>query len=114
MELAPLGIGVSVLCPGTVKTNIASSARNRQAAFGGAVTTPKAIGRKGEAAKGITIRQPEEVAAMVVRGVKANAPYVMTSAETREPVRLRTEALLAAFDEVDAYDASVAAQPVSV
>src|SRR5579859_5082689 len=37
-DLAPEGIGVSVLCPGGVNTRIFDAARNRQAQFGGPST----------------------------------------------------------------------------
>ena len=38
VELAPRGIGVSVLCPGFIRTHIVDSARNLPGRFGGAAT----------------------------------------------------------------------------
>src|SRR5439155_18953853 len=39
-ELREVGIGVSVLCPMRVETNIGQSERNRQAEYGGPTASP--------------------------------------------------------------------------
>lgn len=77
-DLAPEGIGVSVLCPGGVNTRIFDAARNRQARFGGPSTASES--------RTATIRQrePEEVAALVVSGIKENRLYLHTDPALRE------------------------------
>jgi len=44
--LAPRGIGVSVLCPGFIRTHIVDSARNLPERFAGALPSPPASGRQ--------------------------------------------------------------------
>ena len=94
-DLRPHNIGVSVLCPMGVSTNIRTSERNRPAEL----QNPKwpedsdwfqLIGRYLE---------PEDVAARVLRAVKANRLYVITHEEAREPLRRRFERMDRAFEE---------------
>jgi len=97
MELEPDGIGVSVLCPVGVQTRIWEAERNRPAELGG----PQNMDSRGDfSAQGVADGQldPEEVGRMVVAGVKANNLYVMTHPETKELVRRRFEAIMAAFE----------------
>ena len=49
--LAPRGIGVSVLCPGVIRTQIMNSRRNVPQRFAGAVGTPPAEGPRAELVK---------------------------------------------------------------
>jgi NAD(P)-dependent dehydrogenase (short-subunit alcohol dehydrogenase family) len=76
-DLAPEGIGVSVLCPGGVNTRIFESERNRQPQFGGPAMATQA--------RTATLRQrdPAEVAALVVRGIKENRLYIHTDLDLR-------------------------------
>jgi NAD(P)-dependent dehydrogenase (short-subunit alcohol dehydrogenase family) len=94
-DLRPHGIGVSILCPMGVSTNIRTSERNRPADL----QNPKGpedndwfqlIGRYLE---------PEDVAGRVLRAVKANRLYVITHEEAREPLRRRFERMDKAFEE---------------
>ena len=94
-DLRPHNIGVSILCPMGVSTNIRTSGRNRPAAL----QNPKGpedndwfqlIGRYLE---------PEDVAGRVLRAVKANRLYVITHEEAREPLRRRFERMDKAFEE---------------
>jgi hypothetical protein len=74
MELAPEGIGVSVLCPGLVAGNLsATSARNRPARFGGPAVNP----REG-AAPNPAAMAAEEVGPIVARAIAANRFYIFT------------------------------------
>jgi len=96
-ELAMTGsaVGVSVLCPGWVNTNIHSSERNRP---GG----PPAEGGTGPAAMaGDVLRQvlaegmaPADVAALVADAVRDGTFYVFTHPEMMSTVRSRVEAIL--------------------
>ncbi|MXX17882.1 MAG: SDR family NAD(P)-dependent oxidoreductase [Dehalococcoidia bacterium] len=108
-ELAPTGVGASALCPGVVNTRISQSARNRPDAAGGPVSEedmgpPLELppGMEMPRIIGANIREPEEMAARVVEGVKANDLYIVTHPETREAVEERFAAIMAAFDKLEA------------
>jgi NAD(P)-dependent dehydrogenase (short-subunit alcohol dehydrogenase family) len=74
MELAPEGIGVSVLCPGLVAGNLsATSSRNRPERFGGPVANP----REG-AAPNPAAMPNERVGPIVARAIAENRFYVFT------------------------------------
>src|SRR5439155_810560 len=85
-ELAEQGIGVSVLCPMIVETNInENSIRNRPAALqnpGGAAVP------EGAAMAGSVIR-PEEVARRVVRGIERKDLYIFTHPDHRPILQRR-------------------------
>ena len=104
-ELSGEGIGVSVLCPGGVRTRILDAGRNRPADLGGPIPAP-APGRDptGEHAPQTSLA-PEAVAGMVVRAIRSNQLYVVTHPETRIMVEQRFGAILAAFDALDAAQA---------
>jgi NAD(P)-dependent dehydrogenase (short-subunit alcohol dehydrogenase family) len=98
-ELADAGIGVTVLCPGLVNTEIWNSARVRPAEFGGPEVVPAEV-----AARWRTGMDADAVARRALDGVAAGAPYVFTHHETRAGLEARTAALLAAFDAAVAAD----------
>lgn len=77
-QLAPENIGVSVLCPGFVKTRIFESSRARQDKFG-----PAADERdpdRAEAAKQLVLGgiDPDRVGARVLEAVEAGELYIFT------------------------------------
>jgi NAD(P)-dependent dehydrogenase (short-subunit alcohol dehydrogenase family) len=83
-DLAPHGIGVSVLCPLGVATRIRASDRNRPAHLrndAGRDAAPVAL-------DGTTLA-PEAVAGMVLSAVLENRLYVITHPESLEPIRRR-------------------------
>jgi short-subunit dehydrogenase len=102
-ELAPEGIGVSVLCPGGVRTRIHEAARNRPAALGG--PDPAADRRDATDAAVETGMDPERVGACVLRAVRRNELYALTHPEFRAPFAARTQAILEAFDRAAAEPA---------
>jgi NAD(P)-dependent dehydrogenase (short-subunit alcohol dehydrogenase family) len=88
-ELAPEGIGVSVLCPGLVESNLGStSARHRPERFGGAFADPSS----GTMPPGAMPN--EQVGPIVARAIKANRTYILTHPETRFLVEARQQLLL--------------------
>jgi NADP-dependent 3-hydroxy acid dehydrogenase YdfG len=97
MELAPEQIGVSVLCPGIVKTKILEADRNRPAELSGAASTPSPLleALKPAVAHGL---DPARVGELVLRGIRENAPYIVTHAETRDAFLARARAIEAAYD----------------
>jgi NAD(P)-dependent dehydrogenase (short-subunit alcohol dehydrogenase family) len=97
MELAPRGIGVSVLCPGGVSTRIIESDRNRPDGVRAEPVAP--TDEEREAASGIEDMQtPDEVAARVLEAVRDDLPYVITHPSWKPRVEARSRALLAAFE----------------
>ncbi len=101
LQLAPEGIGVSVLCPGFVRTQIAASARNRPARYGPALKpAPGSAGAQlaqhlaQNAEAGL---DPAEVAAKVIAAIRANDLYVFTHPQMRDEVDARFAAIDAAF-----------------
>lgn len=87
-DLSAYGIGVSVLCPMRVSTNIDQSARNRPSELGGPQFRPEAGDGEEPDYAGRTI-DADEVAALVVEAVKANQLYIHTHPEARGFVRRR-------------------------
>ena len=96
-QLKDRKIGVSVLCPGFVHTNILASRRNRGADYGGPGQDPKDAGRI-LAERGI---DPLVVGQRVLEAVKADEDYVMTHWDFREQVEKRHRRIRAAFDYWD-------------
>jgi NAD(P)-dependent dehydrogenase (short-subunit alcohol dehydrogenase family) len=95
-EVGTEGIGVSVLCPGDVRTRITESGRNRPEAFGGAFQAPPGVANAMEQAM-----DPLRVGELVARAVLRNRLYVHTHRENRRLVEERTQVLLAAFDDIE-------------
>ena len=85
-ELAPEAIGVSVLCPGLVESNLGStSAKHRPERFGGPMDDPTGGGR----AMPPGAMPNEALGPIVVRGITANRAYIITHPETEPLVRAR-------------------------
>jgi NAD(P)-dependent dehydrogenase (short-subunit alcohol dehydrogenase family) len=102
-QLAPKGIGVSILCPGFVKTRIHESRRNRPPAYGpDERTRPPPDAPPSRVLSGIAA---EVVGRRVVEAVKANELYVFTHPGARDAVEARFSRILAAFDAADASPA---------
>lgn len=92
-QLRALGaqVGVSVLCPGAVRTNFGTSARNRPASAGpgpadGAAARASAEEFRQLAAAGI---EPDRVADIVVQAIRSARFYVLTSGNRDDAVRRR-------------------------
>lgn len=103
-ELAPRGIGVSVLCPGFIRTHIAESGRNRPDRFGGAVenTIPPQF---AEFAQRIRERietgiDPLYVGELVREGIENDWPYIFTDTEFEPAIEARFVGIKAGFDRV--------------
>jgi NAD(P)-dependent dehydrogenase (short-subunit alcohol dehydrogenase family) len=88
-ELAPEGIGVSVLCPGLVQGSLsATSARNRPARYGGPLPAPERAGMPSSA-------MPNEgVGPVVAAAIRANRFGIFTHPEVLPMVQARHERLL--------------------
>jgi NAD(P)-dependent dehydrogenase (short-subunit alcohol dehydrogenase family) len=96
-ELAPAGIGVSVLCPGMVVSNLgATSARNRPERLG-AQSAPPASGAPDPALAALMMKA-EDVGPVVVRGIRENRLHLFTHLDARRQVERRFAAILADFE----------------
>lgn len=107
MQFAPLGVGVSALCPGFVKTLIHESWRNKQQKYGGATDTDPGVGatREEAAANVLNGIDPDIVGARVVEGIKNNEVHIFTHREMRPFVEMRFQSIMADFDRADASPA---------
>jgi NAD(P)-dependent dehydrogenase (short-subunit alcohol dehydrogenase family) len=99
-EVRQHNIGVSVLCPLRVDTNIGTSERNRTADFGGAAASPPP---QTQASSNIVmageVMRPEDVATVVVEAILANRLYILPHDDSRELIRRRFQRIDATFDE---------------
>jgi NAD(P)-dependent dehydrogenase (short-subunit alcohol dehydrogenase family) len=102
-QLSSLRIGVTVLCPGFVRTQISGSARNRPERYGPAPTLPPKSPGGILAAESARLQQlgldPFDVAKRTLTAIQNNELYVFTHPEMREPVKKRFAAIEAAMDE---------------
>jgi NAD(P)-dependent dehydrogenase (short-subunit alcohol dehydrogenase family) len=94
-ELSPEGIGVSVLCPSTVRTRIWDADRNRPAALGSGRSVPMPE-RIADAL------DPMAVGPLVVRAIREDRAYILTSDDARPRIEARNAAVLA---DVARYEA---------
>jgi NAD(P)-dependent dehydrogenase (short-subunit alcohol dehydrogenase family) len=94
-ELAPEGIGVSVLCPGMIESNLATtSAQNRPARFGGPRPAPGTAGpSQANAPPGARVLGGEACGRIVVRGIRENRLHIVTHPESLPLVEQRFEQL---------------------
>jgi NAD(P)-dependent dehydrogenase (short-subunit alcohol dehydrogenase family) len=103
VELKPFGIGVSILCPGVVRTNILESARNRPERYGPPTPVDTANPVYASFAERVrTGMDPAEVAQRVLAAIRDDELYVFTHPVMRGVVEERFRAILAAFDRAAA------------
>ena len=104
MDLEPHNIGVSVLCPGMVRTRILESERTRPDTFevneDSANEAAQAHSNLMNLAMNTGI-DPSEVAELVVQGIKDNQLYLFPHPEMKEAAVTRMTALVDAFGEAD-------------
>ena len=95
-ELAPEGIGVSVLCPSMMATGLMTAGRNRQERFGGPLEQESMpIPPRREPA------DPAEMAPRILQGVRENRRFIFTHPDTRPVVEGYYRELLADYDALD-------------
>lgn len=98
-ELEPHGIGVSVLCPMIVATNINENSVRMRPAHLRPDAAPPVLPPAGSM-QGGTVRA-EDVALRVVRAIERKRFYVLTHPEQREILRRRAARIEAAFQDLD-------------
>ena len=107
-QVKPLGIGVTVLCPGFVRTRISESGRNRQAKYG-SWQRPDPASEAGSFAAQLAelVRsglEPADVAAQVLTAIREEELYVFThhDAALRGELEARFSTILATMDRAAA------------
>jgi NAD(P)-dependent dehydrogenase (short-subunit alcohol dehydrogenase family) len=104
-ELASRGIGVSILCPGFVRTQITNSGRNRPERFGRPNEAALKALQASELAQRITDRvakgvDPLYVGELVREGVENDWPYIFTDNEFEPAIEARFAEIKAGFDRI--------------
>jgi NAD(P)-dependent dehydrogenase (short-subunit alcohol dehydrogenase family) len=104
LELAPRGIGVSVLCPGLIRTRIADSNRNLPPRFG---DTAAQVPRPGSEANINAFREiiaqgidPNYVGELVREGIEGDWPYIFTDTQFEPMIDARFAAIKQGFDRI--------------
>ena len=108
-DLAERNVGVSVLCPGVVNTNIFDSGRNRPEALRSdtdtsAISMPDAEEIQARLREALTsILEPNVVGDMVLHAIQEDEAYIFTHPEFEAAVNARQEEVAAAFARWRAY-----------
>lgn len=99
-QLQQINIGVSVLCPGFVRTRIHESGRARPDRYGGHGEIDAGVGpTQAEAAEAIAHGiDPDIVGTRTVEAVKAGEFYIFTHPFMRDFVEMRFQMIRAGFD----------------
>jgi NAD(P)-dependent dehydrogenase (short-subunit alcohol dehydrogenase family) len=95
LEQAGSSVGVTVLCPGPVRTNIKHSSRNRPAGLAGALQDFDL--EQDPARQADRWLEPADVGAIVVEAIKRGDLYAITHPEFFTRVEQRHQRLVAAF-----------------
>lgn len=102
-NLAPYGIGVSLMCPGLTRTNAWDSAMRRPDKFGDSglgEVNPAELEQFGTAFD--LGMDPEEVGEKTVQGIRDNKPLILSHPEHGEDIREIYETTMAALPKGEA------------
>ena len=103
-DMEPHGIGVSVLCPGMVRTRILESERTRPAQFDVKEKTAQEAAAAHSEMMNLAMNtgiDPADVADLVVHGIKTNQFYLFPHPEMKDAAQQRVSELLDSFGEAD-------------
>jgi NAD(P)-dependent dehydrogenase (short-subunit alcohol dehydrogenase family) len=105
MVLAPRGIGVSVLCPGFIRTRITTSGRNLPQRYAGAIKSPPTEGPVADRVKLVRERiengiDPLYVGELVREAIENDWPYIFTDTEFEPIIASRFDAIKQGFDRI--------------
>ena len=104
-KLAARGIGVSVLCPGVISTNIVSSGRNIPDRFAGQIQTVPTEGPGTEMLKAVTEAiakgiDPLYVGELVREAIEGDWPHIFTDLQFEPYIEARFAAIRQGFDRI--------------
>jgi NAD(P)-dependent dehydrogenase (short-subunit alcohol dehydrogenase family) len=103
-ELEPRGIGVSVLCPGLIRTRIFDSARNLPPRFAGAVgeRPPGPVAAQLDRLREMIAAgiDPNYVGELVREGIEGDWPYIFTDTQFEPMIDERFAAIKQGFDRI--------------
>lgn len=112
-DLRPLGIGVSVLCPGPVKSELFESTaavRPARLAATGSVPIVSPGTPREQTPIFLTAPDGDEVGRQVLEAIRRNDLYILTHSEIRPVLEARAAALLAALPTGAVDPARIAAE----
>ena len=99
-EVRPNGIGVSVLCPMIVETNLlANTERVRSADYGPAHSEAETVEQLASAPDDDSVLNVEDVARLTADAIMANRLYVLPHRAARDSIRRRFERIDRTFEE---------------
>ncbi|MBU6191417.1 MAG: SDR family NAD(P)-dependent oxidoreductase [Betaproteobacteria bacterium] len=104
-ELAATPIGVSVLCPAAVQTDITHSSRERPERFGGPCERPQQAFMAQAIADGWP---PRRVGERVIRAIEDREFLILTHSAPRPWIEARHAMIQKAFDRAESLEASLA------
>jgi NAD(P)-dependent dehydrogenase (short-subunit alcohol dehydrogenase family) len=96
-DLIPDHIGVSVLCPGPVKSNIHEAGRNRPERFSGSSGFAEAEAQLARRVASPLWMDPEAVGEKVLRAIRNEDFYIITHGEWRDAFMQRAQAIAEAM-----------------
>jgi NAD(P)-dependent dehydrogenase (short-subunit alcohol dehydrogenase family) len=108
-DLEPHEIGVSVLCPSFVRTQMPHSGRNRPSRFGG----PQVQQRRADdplLVGAVTGKDPDLVGDYVATAIEQNQLYILTDAKERAQYEARIDGIRRTFDYTAQRDAREASR----
>ncbi|MEQ1888312.1 MAG: SDR family NAD(P)-dependent oxidoreductase [Alphaproteobacteria bacterium] len=94
VEQKGTNLGISVLCPGLVATNLGSSARNRQDQYGGAAKANPNDLMVNALSDGL---DPDIVGRQVLEAIQDDQPYIFTNPEVGHMFESRARAVMSGF-----------------
>jgi NAD(P)-dependent dehydrogenase (short-subunit alcohol dehydrogenase family) len=105
VDLAPRGIGVSVLCPGFIRTQINTSHRNLPERYGPRLKAAMELAPPSEFIKILQARiedglDPDYVGELVREGIEGDWPYIFTDTEFEPYIDARFAAIKQGFDRI--------------
>ncbi len=111
-DLKPHGIGVSVYCPGPVKSNIGEAGKRRPAELGETgYALPPGQAPKGAISFTNSWMDAEEAGRHVLKGVLEDQLYILSHPELRSAIAERHEAIEAAWPDEEINQARAASIP---
>jgi NAD(P)-dependent dehydrogenase (short-subunit alcohol dehydrogenase family) len=99
-ELAEHNIGVSILLPGPIKSNIHQAQQNRPEHLRSGSGFTESEAKLAAREVGESWMEPEEVGTMVAEGILANSTYIVTHGIFKDWQRARSQAVLDATPDV--------------